>query len=448
MGDACAHLSGANNADFRDFHRGFSFASGLAQVKPIPSTGAVQAPFATARRSLMSQQSQAANSNPLALWMLMFGNFIIGTGILLPAGLLNDLMAAFSISASRAGLLMFVGGLVVGIGAPLFAASTSRIERRHLLTGSLILYGAGHLGAALAPQFEMQVLLRALTVVGAAIFTPQAASTVGLLVPLEKRASAIAFIFIGWSAASVAGIPLGTLLADMLGWRMVYGLMAVLCLLAAAGVWLSLKPGLFVTPLSLAAWKEAFSTPIMWLVYAVTLLSMSGQFSMFGYIAPILKQGFGATSQMISAMFAVVGIAGVVGNTLASRIVARFGIDQVIAIGLASLCIGFFGFALSWGSYFAAAFAAIFWGLGSFSSNSLQQSRLVALAPHLAAATVALNTSVVYLGQSIGSATGGRLVDSGMMTATPYVALGFMGAALLLSLLAQRLTARQRVLAS
>ena len=55
---------------------------------------------------------------------------------------------------------------------------------------------------------------------GAAIFTPQAASTVGLLVPLEKRAGAIAFIFIGWSAASVAGIPLGTLLSAAFGWRL------------------------------------------------------------------------------------------------------------------------------------------------------------------------------------------------------------------------------------
>jgi MFS transporter, DHA1 family, inner membrane transport protein len=391
----------------------------------------------------VSQQNEVPSVHPLALWMLMFGNFIIGTGILLPAGLLNDVMAAFSISASQAGLLMLVGGLVVGIGAPLFAAFTSRIERRHLLTAALLLFGVGHVGSALAPQFELQVLLRALTVIGAAIFTPQAASTVGLLVPANRRAGAIAFIFIGWSAASVAGIPLGTLLADLLGWRLVYALMAGLCVLAAAGVWLTLGAKLFVTPLSLAAWKETFSRPLMWLVFAVTLLSMSGQFTLFGYIAPILKQGFGASSALISVMFAVVGLAGVLGNTIASRVVQRLGIDQVIAVALLSLCVGFLGFALSWGNFAAGALGGVFWGLGSFSSNSLQQSRLVALAPHLAAATVALNTSVVYLGQSIGSAVGGRLVDSGAMAQTPYVAFGFMVGALVLSLLAQRVTRLQ-----
>jgi MFS transporter, DHA1 family, inner membrane transport protein len=374
--------------------------------------------------------------------MLMLGNFIIGTGVLLPAGLLNDFTAAFSISASKAGLMMFVGGLVVGVGAPVFAALTSRIERRFILTAALLLYAAGHAAAALAPSFELQLWIRAVTVIGAAIFTPQAASTVGLLVPPEKRAGAIAFIFIGWSAASVAGIPLGTLLSDAYGWRVVYGVMAGLAALAALCVWMTLRPKLFVTPLSLAAWKETFSSPLLWLVFMVTLFSMSGQFAMFSYIAPILRDGFSATPTLISIMFAIVGISGVTGNTIASRVVSRFGIDRVIAIGLLSLCVGFLGFIVFWGQIWPATLAGVFWGLGSFSSNSLQQSRLVALAPHLAAATVALNTSVVYLGQSIGSVAGGRMIDAGHIMWTPMAALGFMVAALALSLLAARLTRR------
>jgi MFS transporter, DHA1 family, inner membrane transport protein len=387
----------------------------------------------------MSQSSDPR----FTLWMLLLGNFVIGTGILMPAGLINDFIAAFNITSSVAGRLMLVGGLVVGIGAPLFAAFTSRIDRRTLLTIALLIYAVGHAAAALAPQFEHQLLLRAFTVVGAAIFTPQAASTVGLLVPVEKRAGTIAFIFIGWSAASVVGIPLANELSDLFGWRFVYGTMAILCAVIALAVWASLKPKLFVTPLNFAAWKEALSTPVMWVVFLVTLCSMSGQFTMFGYIAKILKDAFGADTQMISAMFIIVGVAGVMGNSIAARIVQRFGIDRVIAAGLVSLCVGFIGVALSWGSIVPAMIAAVFWGLGSFSSNSLQQSRLVALAPHLAAATVALNTSVVYLGQATGSDVGGRLIDAGLMTHLPYVAFGFMICAVALSFLAQWLTRRR-----
>jgi MFS transporter, DHA1 family, inner membrane transport protein len=443
MGNTGTHLTGTYDADFCDFHLGLLTVPGLWKREPILMKGVSQAPFALAKDAEMSQSVTISPASTAALWALLIGNFIIGTGVLLPAGLLNFLMTDFTLTASQAGRLMLVGGIVVGIGAPVFAAMTSRIERRFLLTAALVLYAAGHFASALVPSFELQLAIRALTVVGAAVFTPQAASTVGLLVPLEKRAGAIAFIFIGWSAASVAGIPLGTLVADALGWRTVYALMGGLALVSALAVWLTLRPGLYVTPLSLAAWKAALSSPLLWVVFLVTLCSMSGQFTLFGYIAPILKQGFGGGAQAISVMFAVVGLSGVFGNTLASKVVARLGVDRVIAIGLLSLCVGFLGIALSWGNLTAAMLAAIFWGLGSFSSNSLQQSRLVALAPALAAATVALNTSVVYLGQSIGSWTGGKLVDAGHMPYAPYVALGFMSAALILSLLATRITRQQ-----
>ena len=380
------------------------------------------------------------SSNKVALWSMLFGNFVIGTGVLLPAGLLNDMSTDFAITPARTGLLSFVGGLVVGIGAPLFATLTSRFDRRLLLTLALLLYAAGHLASAFAPSFELQLWLRAITIIGAAVFTPQAAATAGLLVPPEKRSAAIAFIFIGWSAASVAGIPLGGLISSQFGWRSAYFLMAALSVMGAVGIWFSLKPRLFVQPLGLAAWAKALSSPVILLVFLVTLLSMSGQFTMFAYIAPILRDGFGASPLMISMAFLIVGIAGVTGNSVASRIVGRFGVDRIIAAGLASLCVGFIGFALSDGNFAFAMIASLFWGLGSFSSNSLQQSRLAGLALPIASATIALNTSFVYLGQSTGAKVGGYLMDMGKMTSLPWMAFGFMAAAIIVSLIASRVS--------
>jgi MFS transporter, DHA1 family, inner membrane transport protein len=376
----------------------------------------------------------------LALWVLLLGNFVIGTGVLLPSGLLNDMARDFAVSPSDAGLLIFVGGIVVGFGAPLFATWTSAMDRRRLLTASLVLYAAGHMAAALAPSFTLQLILRAITVVAAAIFTPQAAATVGLMVPPERRAATIAFIFIGWSAASVAGIPLGALLSAQFGWRMVYAAMAVLSLFGAGMVWLTLSSGLRVQALGLSSWGKAFGTPMLLLVFITTLLSMAGQFSMFSYIAPLLRDGFGSTPRGISLAFAVVGAAGIAGNSLASRIVGRFGVDRIIAAGLISLAIGFVGFGLFYGNFAFAMLAAMFWGLGSFSSNSLQQSRLAALAPQIAAVTIALNTSFVYLGQSVGAAAGGRMIAAGQMPNLPWLSLAFMTAGLSTSLIATRLT--------
>ena len=381
------------------------------------------------------------------LWALLFGNFLIGTGVLLPSGLLNDMAKEFAISPARAGLIMFVGGLVVGIGAPLLATGTSRMDRRLLLTGSLVLYALGHLIAAIAPTFELQLFVHAFTVIGAAIFTPQAAATVGLIMPPEKRAATIAFIFIGWSAASVVGIPLGALLAAHLGWRLVFVVMAALCLMGAAAIWLTLKPKLYGRPLGLASWMSAFSSPVLWLVYLVTLCSMAGQFSMFSYIAPLLRDGYGASTSGISIAFAIVGIAGIVGNSVASRVVSRFGTDSVIACGLLALALGFVGFGIFYGVYWFAMAAAALWGLGSFSSNSLQQSRLAMLAPPIASVTIALNTSFVYFGQSVGSASGGALIAAGNMPQLPWLSLAFITTALILSLAASNFNRNKIALA-
>lgn len=375
----------------------------------------------------------------LPLWILLLGNFIIGTGILLPAGLLNELTANLSISAATGGQLMLVGGIVVACGAPLVAGLTSSIDRRTLLVFALALYTAGHLAAAFAPGFTCLLGLRAVTVLGAAIFTPQAAATAGLLVPVERRAGAIAFIFIGWSAASVAGIPLGSYLATLIGWRSVMAGMGAACLIGVVLVGWSLPRGLFVQPLGISAWKEALTNPVLLIILLVTLLSMSGQMTVFSYIAPILQDAFAGGAEQVAMAFAVAGISGVLGNAIAARIVAGFGIDRVIAIAICCLIAGLGIFAASYGNFALALCGIGLWGLGSFSSNSLQQSRLVAIAPSVAAATVALNTSVVYVGQAIGAGLGGWFVAQTITPSMAWTACLLTVAALAASLLATRL---------
>ena len=129
-----------------------------------------------------------------ALWAMLFGNFVIGTGVLLPAGMLNQLSSELQVNTATAGLLLLAGGVVVGIGAPVLAMLTTRVDRRLLLTLSMLLYAAGHLVSAFTNDFWSLLMVRVLMISAAGIFSPQAAATVGLVVPNERRASAIAFI--------------------------------------------------------------------------------------------------------------------------------------------------------------------------------------------------------------------------------------------------------------
>lgn len=390
----------------------------------------------------MSDNPPQKNSS-LALWSLLFGNFVIGTGVLLPAGLLNVLGADLNVPPSTAGLLLFAGGLVVGFGAPLLAGLTSAIDRRKLLAFSAALYAIGHGLAAIAPEFWSLLIIRTVTMIAAALFTPQAAATIGLLVPPHRRSHAIAFIFIGWSMASVAGIPLGSILAEWIGWRATFIAMAGLSAIAFAGVWLSLKPGLRVQPLKLSSWIAVIKNPLLLCVMLVTLFSMSGQFTLVSYLAPTLREAFAASPSNIAMLFAIFGVAGVVGNYLATRAIGWLGVDRAVLISLFALVAGMSLFGLFFGNYALACVAGTVWGLGSFSSNSLQQSRLVAVAPSLAAATVALNTSAVYLGQSIGAASGGFVIKGGISANIAWTAVVFLVLAAGLSMVAAKLAARK-----
>jgi MFS transporter, DHA1 family, inner membrane transport protein len=374
-----------------------------------------------------------------ALWSLLFGNFVIGTGVLLPAGLLNVLGSDLGVTPSTAGLLLFSGGLVVGVGAPILAGFTSSIDRRLLLTVSAAIYAIGHVLAALAPEFWSLLIIRTITMIAAALFTPQAAATVGLIVPAEKRSQAIAFIFLGWSMASVVGIPLGSILAAQIGWRTTFFAMGGLSAVAMIGVWLLLRPGLRVQPLQLASWVAVFKNPLMLCILMVTLLSMSGQFTLVSYLAPTLREAYGASQPDIAVFFAIFGVAAVSGNYLATQAIGRFGVDRAVLVALFFLIAGMSLFGFFFGNYALACLAGVVWGLGSFSSNSLQQSRLVAAAPSLAAATVALNTSAVYLGQSIGAAAGGFVIKAGISASIAWAAVGFLVLAGVFSITAQRL---------
>ncbi len=372
----------------------------------------------------------------MVLWALLLGNFVIGTGVLLPSGLLSILSASLNETPATTSLLIFAGGLVVGFGAPVLASLSNRFDRRKLLLSALTIFAVGHILCAIVPNFWSLLLIRTLTMVGAAVFTPQAAATVSLLVPQEKRAQAITFIFIGWAIASVMGIPLGNLLATQTGWRATFFAVAILASVAGLAVAKTMPQGLIGQPLDLSSWTRVGKSPALLCILAVTLLSLSGHFAVLGFLTPILNDVFAVSPATMAVVLAVFGAAGVVGNYAATRFIGKLGPDRTVLIGLVISTIGLIIFALSFGNLWFAVFAIALWGLG-FATNSSQQGRLVAAAPALASATVALNSSAVYLGQSIGAAAGGKLISQGHLAAIVWTSVVFLGLAIAASLLAQ-----------
>jgi predicted MFS family arabinose efflux permease len=285
------------------------------------------------------------------------------------------------------------------------------------------------------------------TAVGAAIFTAQAAATVGLMVPPETRGKAMGLVFLGWSISSVIGTPIGAYLSAHIGWRPTMGLVGVLTALFAAGVWLQIPAKLHVAPMDRAAWKRLLTNVPLMLAISVTAIQALGLFTVFAYMALILKESLGATPALISVLFLCFGITGVLGNFIGARVMDRIGAVRVGIAGMSCMLTAIVLWPLTRGSLAATVVLIMIWGLGCFSVNSSQQVRVVTMAPALASASVSLNSSAIYLGQALGAFFGGLIISSqGVHNLSFYGAVP-MALAIAVSLLAANMWGRRAAVA-
>lgn len=362
---------------------------------------------------------------------LMFGNIVTGCSVLAPAGMLSELSGGLDVSIRGAGLLITFGAIVLCIGSPLTAWLTSRIERRTLLTTTLAVLALTNAASALAPDYATLLGIRLIMLAVGALYTPQAAGTAGLIVPEERRGSTIAYIFLGWSLAAAVGLPLIAFVASRYGWRAVYGGIGLTgCFSFLLLAW-RLPGGLIGAPVDLRTWMDVGRNRMIILLLLITILQMSGQFVIFTFIGPLLTKLTNAGPDAIGLVFALYGVFGFIGIAIATRIVDVWGAYKTSVLFTTLMLTGVAGWALSAGNYPLMACSVAVWGLGFASTNSMQQVRLVSAAPALASASVALNTSVLYIGQAVGSAIGGVLYARDLLHSAGYVAMSFVALALM-----------------
>ena len=367
----------------------------------------------------------------------MLGNFVTGCSVLAPAGMLSELASGLDVTIRTAGLLITFGAVVLCIGSPLTAWLTSRIERRRLLTTTLAVMALSNIASAFASDYASLMIIRLIMLAVGVVYTPQAAGTAALIVPAEKRGSTIAYIFLGWSLAAAVGLPLITFAASRYGWQAAYAAIgAIGCLSFLLLAW-RLPAGLIGAPVDLKTWIELGRNPTILLLLSITTLQMSGQFVVFTFMAPLLRKLTDAGPDAVGLVFALYGVCGFIGVVVATRIVDSWGAFNASLLFTALVLTGVSGWALSAGVYPLMAVSVVVWGLGFASTNSMQQVRLVAAAPPLAPASVSLNTSVLYIGQGLGSAIGGLLYARELLYGAGYVGAGFIVLALTMVLLSR-----------
>jgi DHA1 family inner membrane transport protein len=371
---------------------------------------------------------------------LMFGNLVTGCSVLAPAGMLIELSSDLGVTVHTAGLLITFGAVMLCLGSPLTAWLTSSMDRRSLLAATLAVFALGNVASALAPGYTTLMVIRLIVLGVGALYTPQAAGTAALIVSPEKRGGTIAFVFLGWSLAAAVGLPLITFVTSRYGWRAAHGSIGIIAALSFLLLIWRLPAGLLGARVDLRTWTDVARNRAIVVLLAITTLLMSGQFAVFTYMGPLLAKLTHVGPDAVGLVFAIYGLCGFIGIAIASRIVDTWGACKTSVLCISLVLSGITGWALSAGVYPLMAVSVAIWGLGFASSNSLQQVRLVSAAPALASASVSLNTSVLYVGQAIGSAIGGLLYAHGLLYGIGYAGMAFVVMALITVISTRRLT--------
>lgn len=360
------------------------------------------------------------------VFVLTMVTFAFGSAAFIFAGLLETMAADLGVSTAVAGQLQTAYVLTSAVLGPVAAHVLGRFDRR-----LVVLVGLGfglllHLACAFTPNFETLLGLRGLAGLAGAMSGPAASVAAASMVPPERRGSALAMVAGGMTLAFVLGIPLGSVVGSIFGWRATFLFAALLSASALVAV------TFFLPPIPAPAKREGGQVPIsmIWPLYLTTFLVFAANMTLNLYIAPIVRVGAGVTGAGVGAFQAMIGLGSIVGLWLGGRAADR-------NVGKAWIMQGFAIQGVAMSLHFAATHQALPPGLASqllvalaifvaatalFSITPVIQSRLIHMTDG-APVALALNGSVIAVGQALGSAAGGASLAAWGVPAIPATAL-------------------------
>ena len=357
------------------------------------------------------------------LLALATGAFGIGVTEFAPMGMLPGIAADLGVSIPAAGLLVSAYALGVLIGAPLMTLTTGRIPRRHLLIGLMAIFTLGNLLSALASDYTSLLIARVMTSLNHGAFFGVGALVAASVVAPDKRAGAVAAMFMGLTLATIGGVPLATWFGELLGWRQAFWGIAGLGVLTMVALWFAL-PNVALPPSDgVMAEIRVLARPQVLAALALTVVGSGAMFTVFTYIAPILSRETHASTAFITAMLVLFGVGLTLGNLWGGK-AADKSIDRTLIASLGVLIVVLLAFTVLMRWPLPAAVAILIWGIASFALVPPLQMRVMEAAQDAPNLASAVNIGAFNLGNAIGAALGGAVIKAGL----GYPAISLAGA--------------------
>ena len=366
---------------------------------------------------------------PIALLALTVGAFGIGTTEFVLMGLLQQVAGDLHVSIAAAGLLISGYAMGVAVGAPLLTLATRRLPRKTVLLALMAIFTLGNLACAMAPNYGWLMAARVVTALAHGTFFGVGAVVATGLVAPERRASAIAIMFTGLTAATIFGVPAGAWLGLHQGWRATFWVVSLIGVLAFAvlAMFVPHKKSAETLP-ALREELAVLRSPQVLLGLAMTVVGYAGVFVVFTYVQPLLNRLTGLSDGAVSAVLLLFGGGMAVGNLLGGRLADR-GVMRAAIWTLAALALVLASLQFAIGHVVPAVVFFGVLGVASFATVAPLQMRVLDKASgagqNLASS---LNIAAFNLGNAVGAWVGGLTIEHGPGLA----ALGWVAAALTL----------------
>ncbi|KTC23364.1 arabinose transporter permease [Pseudomonas putida] len=372
---------------------------------------------------------------PLSLLILALSAFAIGTTEFVIMGLLPDVASDLGVSIPGAGWLVTGYALGVAIGAPFMALATARLPRKAALVALMGVFIIGNLLCALATDYNVLMFARVVTALCHGAFFGIGSVVAANLVPANRRASAVALMFTGLTLANVLGVPLGTALGQVYGWRSTFWAVTVIGVIALIGLIRFLPIKRDEEKLDMRAELAALKGAGIWLSLSMTVLFSASMFALFTYVAPLLGDVTGVSPRGVTWTLLLIGLGLTLGNILGGKLADRRLAATLMGVFAAMAVIST---ALSWTStaLIPAEITLFLWATAAFAAVPALQVNVVSFgraAPNLVST---LNIGAFNLGNALGAWVGGTVIDQGLgLTRVPLAAAALAVLALIVTLI-------------
>ncbi|MGV7209180.1 MFS transporter [Oxalobacteraceae bacterium A2-2] len=364
--------------------------------------------------------------NPIwSLLALAVGAFGIGTTEFAPMGLLPVIADGVHVSIPTAGLLISAYALGVMLAAPVMTLGLSRLRAKQALMLLMSVFVVGNLLSAVAPNYWTLLAARVVTSLNHGAFFGIGSVLAASLAAPDKRASAVATMFMGLTIANIGGVPAATWVGQHIGWRMAFAGTAGLGLLAIAALAWTLPRGEAGAMPDLPRELRVLARPAVLMAMATTVMGAGAMFTVYTYIAPILTSLTGASTLFITAALVLIGVGFTLGNGLGGKL-ADWSLEGSTRIFLAVLAVVMLALPLLMRSHWGALAGVLVWGAAAFALVPPVQIRVMHAAAEAPGLASSVNVGAFNLGNALGAALGSLVISSGW----GYAAVPLAGAAL------------------